>query len=79
VSFGIGAKFAAGRLGQVEIVQELSRSGLSFGFTQAVKRRAETQVVETGELRVQIALVRYHADYQTCLSQYPKVLGHGWL
>ena len=53
-------------MGQIESVQKLPSPGFSFCFAHAVKRRTETQIVETGEFRIQVAFVWNHADEVLC-------------
>jgi hypothetical protein len=59
---GIPAELSVGGPGQAETLQQCCGSVPALGLAQAIERRAEAEVLETGELRVEIALVWNHAD-----------------
>ena len=61
-ALGIAAELAVCRLGQVEGFQKLPRPVLPPALAHAVKGRAEAEIVEAGQLRIEIAFVRNHAD-----------------
>jgi len=60
-ALGVARELSAGRLGQAETLQQLARPPFPGPFAHSVQRAAEAQVVEPGQLGVQVALIRHHA------------------
>ena len=61
-ALGIGGELPVPGLGQVKGVQQFQGPGAALAFGQAVERGAEAQVLVPREFRVEVALVRDHAQ-----------------